>query len=168
MKTAETKLIEYMLLTSCFGNNHKLAKEYGTTEVTIGFQRNGRGKELVDFLSYDAKKDIFKCYEIKVSMSDFRSKAKKSWYGNYNYLAVTEELFRQMTVSEWKKELPDGVGMIVFNPDTLSNYSVIKAKKQEITVETKDVLKDSLLRTLFYQNTNNHDFYRNRTRQGMV
>ena len=159
MKTAETKLIEYMLLTSCFGNNHKLAKEYGTTEVTIGFQRDGYRKELVDFLSYNAKKDIFRCYEIKVSMSDFRSKAKKSWYGNYNYLAVTEDLYKEISLSDWKKELPNGVGMIVFNPDTLSSYSVIKATKQEIDTEIKNVLKNSLLRTLFYQNTIKHNFY---------
>ena len=159
MKTAETKLIEYMLFTSCFGNNHKLAKEYGTSEVTIGFQRNGHGKELVDFLSYDAKKDIFKCYEIKVSMSDFRSKAKKSWYGNYNYLAVTVDIYKEMSLSDWKKELPDGVSMIVINTDVLSSCSVIKAKKQEINEDVKNVLKDSLLRTLFYQNTINHDFY---------
>ena len=38
-------------------------------------------------------KDLFRCYEIKVTMQDFRSKAKKSWYGNYNYLVISSKLY---------------------------------------------------------------------------
>ena len=79
MKREETKIIEQTLYRNLFGNNPKLAKEYGTNEVTLGFSRDGRinnGKtEIVDFLSYDVRKDLFRCYEIKVTMSDFRSHA---------------------------------------------------------------------------------------------
>lgn len=85
MKREETKIIEQTLYRNLFGNNPKLAREYGTNEVTLGFSRDGRinnGKtEIVDFLSYDVRKDLFRCYEIKVTMSDFRSHAAKSWYG---------------------------------------------------------------------------------------
>lgn len=35
MKTEKTKNIEKILLNLCFGTNLKLAKEYGTNEVTI-------------------------------------------------------------------------------------------------------------------------------------
>lgn len=35
MKTEKTKNIEKILLNLCFGTNPKLAKEYGTNEVTI-------------------------------------------------------------------------------------------------------------------------------------
>lgn len=69
MKRSETIIIENALYQDLFGANPSLAKEYGTTEVTI--QRKKQKRELVDFMSYDAKKDIFRCYEIKVSMSDF-------------------------------------------------------------------------------------------------
>lgn len=81
MKRIETKRLEKALLLSCFGANPRLAKEYGTTEVTIDFQRNGNGRELVDFISYDAKKDLFRCYEIKVTMADFKSNAKNHGTG---------------------------------------------------------------------------------------
>lgn len=57
MKREETKIIEQTLYRNLFGNNPKLAREYGTNEVTLGFSRDGRinnGKtEIVDFLSYD-------------------------------------------------------------------------------------------------------------------
>ena len=152
MKTEQTLIIEKVLLSGCFGANPSLAIEYGTSEVTIGFQRNGNGKEIVDFLSYDAKKNIYRCYEIKVSMQDFRSKAKKSWYGNYNYLVLSSELFSEQTKSEWKKELPDGVGLIVVNTHTGEKNTVISPKRQNITPEISNELQTSLLRTLFYQN----------------
>lgn len=109
MKRIDTMIIEKVLLKSCFGSNPKLAKEYGTTEVTIDFQRNGNGRELVDFMSYDAKKDVFRCYEIKVTIEDWHSKAKKSWFGNYNYLVVSKDLYEKQDISKWKQELPDNV-----------------------------------------------------------
>lgn len=62
MKREETKIIEQTLYRNLFGNNPKLAREYGTNEVTLGFSRDGRinnGKtEIVDFLSYDVRKDF--------------------------------------------------------------------------------------------------------------
>lgn len=78
-KSKETKIIEQVLNDELYGSNPKLAKEYGTTEVTIAFPRNGKDREIVDFLSYNAKSEQFRCYEIKVSMQDLHSKAKKSW-----------------------------------------------------------------------------------------
>lgn len=44
MKTVETLKIEQVLHKFLFGSNPKLAKEYGTTEVTVGFQRDSHGK----------------------------------------------------------------------------------------------------------------------------
>lgn len=152
MKTEQTLIIEKVLLRGCFGANPSLAIEYGTSEVTIGFQRNGNGKEIVDFLSYDAKKNIYRCYEIKVSMQDFRSAAKKSWYGNYNYLVVSSELLAEQSKEKWKKDLPEGVGLIAVDIATEEKITILSPRRQAITAETEDVLKTSLLRTLFYQN----------------
>ena len=119
-----------MLLDGCFApNNPSLAKEYGIAEVTIGFQRDHKGHERVDFLSYDARNDIFKCYEIKVSMNDFKSDAKKSWYGNYNYLAITEELYNSKSIEWWKEQVPVHVGIIVFNTKMETKKSIKKAVK---------------------------------------
>ena len=152
-KRMETKIIERVLLEACFGSNPKLAKEYGASEVSIDFARNGVKKELVDFMSYDAKADIFRCYEIKVTMSDFRSKAKLSWYGNYNYLVLSAALYRHQSLEEWKKQIPEPVGIIVVDTDAFSpvKESVKKASMQKITQEQNDALKKSLIRTLFYE-----------------
>lgn len=152
MKRKETVIIEQVLLQGCFGSNPKLAKEYGTTEVTIDFQRNGNGKEKVDFISYNAKSNIFRCYEIKVTMEDLHSKAKKSWYGDYNYLVVSEELYGLQSLAEWRAELPFDVGLICVNTTTGDKETVLKSNKRNISDSTREMLKVSLIRTLFYQN----------------
>ena len=154
MKTAETLNIERMLLESCFApNNPKLAKDYGVAEVTVGFQRDRQGHERVDFLSYDARKDIFKCYEIKVSMNDFNSDAKLSWYGNYNYLVMPKGLYEEKEPSWWANEVESYVGIIIIGNDC--KKTVKKPKYVEISTEQKDMLKNSLIRSLFYQNNRN-------------
>lgn len=150
MKRVETLHIEAELLKGCFGSNPKLAKEYGTEEVTIDFQRNGNGREIVDFLSYDAKRDIFRCYEIKVTMADFKSKAKKSWYGNYNYLVISDDLYQQQSLDDWKQSIPNGVGIITVSNNGIRE-NVVRARYTGITAETNDMLKRSLIRSLFYK-----------------
>lgn len=152
MKTAETLKIEQVLHKSLFGFNPKLAKEYGATEVTVGFQRDAHGHEIVDFLSYDPKKDIFKCYEIKVTMADFHSDAAKSWHGNYNYLVLSRDLYLKQDIMEWISEIPAGVGIITINTDNGLKETVRRAVKRDIDADTKEMLKNSLIRTLFYQN----------------
>jgi hypothetical protein len=49
------------------------------------------GHGIVDFITVDTY-GIIRCYEIKVTLSDFNSKAKKTFVGDYNYFAVPEEL----------------------------------------------------------------------------
>lgn len=158
MKREETIAIEKVLHKSLFGTNPKLAKEYGTSEVDIGFQRDGKGKEFVDFISYNPKTNEFRCYEIKVTMQDFHSKAKKSWYGHYNYLVISEDLYNQQALDKWNAELPDGVGIIVVDIANGYKRSVKKAIKQFVSANELNMLKDSLLRTLFYQNQKK-DYY---------
>ena len=105
-------------------------------------------------MNYDPKNDIIRCYEIKVTMQDFYSKAKKSWYGNYNYLVLSEELYRMHSVEEWKEKIPKNIGIIVINTKTLRKYNVSHTTKVEIDENQKEMLKSSLIRTLFYQNQN--------------
>ena len=161
MKREETKIIEQTLYRNLFGNNPKLAREYGTNEVTLGFSRDGRinnGKtEIVDFLSSDVRKDLFRCYEIKVTMSDFRSHAAKSWYGNYNYLVLSNELYYQQSLYWWKDQIPVYVGIMVVNTASKSHFIAKRPVLREVSDERKRVLERSLLRTLFYQNTNNRN-----------
>ena len=155
MKRSETIIIESVLYQDLFGTNPSLAKEYGTTEITIQFLK--KKKELVDFMSYDARKDIFRCYEIKVSMNDFRSKAAKSWYGNYNYLVLSRDLYMQQSLENWKEPVPKHVGIIFVNVDAEYKHKKVVKRPEYIDVpkEEKELLKRSLIRTLFYQNDKN-------------
>lgn len=160
MKRVDTIVIEKVLQQSLFGSNPKLAKEYGTTEVTISHYGMTGGKEIVDFMSYDVDKDTFRCYEIKVTMQDFHSSAKKSWYGNYNYLVLSEELYKEKSLNWWISEIPTGVGIIIVNTATTEKRTVVNPKKKSIPDEYKTVLRNSLLRTLFYQNQNDNWYLR--------
>lgn len=147
-KSQATKDIEELLYIMV--KNKRL---YGCSEVTIGFYNNGHGNEIVDFCTMDSK-GIIKCYEIKVSMSDFKSKAKKSWYGHYNYLVVTKELYDKLTDDLINTYLPNFVGIMI--PDRWSDtgFSIVKrSKKQDISTDTEIMMKESLVRTLSYKVT---------------
>jgi post-segregation antitoxin (ccd killing protein) len=105
---------------------------FGCFEVTIGWF----GKERVDFITYDTK-GIWRCYEIKVSKSDFRSKAHNTFIGHYNYYVMPQELYEQV-----KDEIPHHIGVYV------NGSSVKRAKKQELDID-EQTLKDSLIRSLY-------------------
>lgn len=104
---------------------------FGCFEVTIGFN----GNERVDYMTYDTK-GIWRCYEIKVSKSDFNSKAKKSFVGHYNYYVMTSELYNNV-----KNEIPNHIGVYI------GDWCKKKPKKQELQVD-EQILKDSMIRSL--------------------
>lgn len=104
---------------------------FGCFEVTIGWF----GKERVDYMTYDTK-GVWRCYEIKISKSDFHSKNHNTFVGNYNYYVLTDELYKQV-----KDEILNGVGVYV-------GSSLIKrAKKKELQVD-KQILENSMIRSL--------------------
>mgnify|MGYP004702697005 CR=1 FL=1 len=101
-------------------------------EVTIGWF----GDERVDYLTYDTK-GIWRCYEIKVSVSDFHSKAKNTFIGHFNYYVIPRELYEKV-----RDEIPSHVGVYV------GGGCVKKAKRQVPKVD-EQTLKDSLIRSLY-------------------
>lgn len=145
MKREETLRLETAL--------YEYSKErhvYGCTEVTIGFFNNGHGDERVDFMTMDPK-GIIRCYEIKVSKQDLSSKAKKSFYGHYNYLVVTEDLYRQ--ISDWSDYISKDIGIIVWECPWLPLVIERKPKKCDIPAKTEIMLKESLIRSLYWKMT---------------
>lgn len=96
-------------------------------------------------------KGILRCYEIKVTFSDLKSPAKKSWYGHYNYLVITENLFSK--ISDWDAHIPKHVGILCGE----SLASKRKAVKQEIASETENMLKESMIRSLYWKMTKIED-----------
>lgn len=105
---------------------------FGVLECTIGWY----GKERVDMMSYDTK-GIWRCFEIKISKSDFHSKAHNTFIGNYNYYVMPKALYDDV-----KDEIPNHVGVWVDG-----NWCIKKAKKQELQVD-EQILKDSMIRSL--------------------
>lgn len=106
---------------------------FGCFEVTIGWW----GKERVDYITYDTK-GVWRCYEIKISKSDFYSKSKKTFVGHYNYFVLpTMELYEEV-----KEDIPTHVGVYV-------NHRLVKRpRRQELQVD-EQVLKNSMIRSLY-------------------
>jgi hypothetical protein len=105
---------------------------FGCFEVTIGWF----GRERVDFMTYDTN-GIWRCYEIKVTKSDFHSKSSKTFLGHYNYYVMPDELYEEV-----KGEIPSHIG--VHNGERcLKN-----AKKQELGID-EQILKNSMIRSLY-------------------
>lgn len=100
--------------------------------------------EICDFMQYDQSKDIFRCYEIKISKQDFHSKCKKTFVGNYNYYVMPKELYLEV-----KDEIPDYVGVL---DDRI--ICLKKPKKVDLKVQ-KEKLLISMLKSLDRENYKN-------------
>ena len=125
-KTEETLRLEKSIFRAT-----KKTGVFGCFEVTIGFF----GRERVDYMTYDTK-GIFRCYEIKTSVSDFHSKSKKTFCGHYNYYVLTREVYDKV-----KDEIPKHIGVFV------NGCFCRKPIKQKLDIPI-DVLKDSMIRSL--------------------
>lgn len=90
-------------------------------------------------------KGVIKCYELKVTLQDLKSDAKKSWYGHYNYLVVSRELYNK--VSDWYEYIPKHIGIIV--GECLESRR--KAQRCEVSAETEIMLKESMIRSMFWK-----------------
>lgn len=106
MKTELTKQVEKAIIRTSGATG---AGVYGCLEVTLG---DCYGHERVDYMTMDCK-DIFRCYEIKTSKSDFYSKAKKSFVGDYNYFVFDKQTYE--TVKNDIDMKYYGVGIYVYN-----------------------------------------------------
>ena len=114
------------------------------------------GLGIVDTLACRTKPDgtyEWRCYELKVSKSDFKSTAKISFIGNYNYYVMPKPLYDAV-----KNEIPNYIGAMVYLPfdnelesDALTKGSLTimkKASRQELLVE-EGQLMNSFLHSLF-------------------
>lgn len=142
------KRTETLEIESFLREDTRKDRIYGCEEVTIGFANQGLGHEIVDFMTMDSQ-GIIKCYEIKVTLQDLKSNAKKSWVGHYNYLVVTNELYDK--VQDFSKYIPNYVG-IIKSPGEINKLPVKKrAVKQKLDMQTELMLKESLVRTLYFK-----------------
>ena len=106
-KTDLTLKMEQMI----WALTHDRFTGYGCFEVDLG-------GEIVDYMTMDSK-GVARCYEIKVTKSDFRSKAALSFIGHYNYFVLPDDLYQKV-----RDEIPAHVGVYT------ENGNVKPAKRQ--------------------------------------
>ena len=149
-KTDLTKSIEHALWFKTTG------LLYGCREVKIGLDSNRHlltnREEYVDYMTISSSGEIT-CYEIKVSKSDFKSKAALSFEGHRNYMVLPNTLYDEIKDTDYfKKKLPYNVGVITFDStSSISQYSlktVKNCKKRELSIGTQTLLMESLMRSL--------------------
>lgn len=125
-------------------------REYGCEEITIGFKSDGKGDEIVDYMTMDST-DTFKCYEIKVTVADLKTDNAKSFYGDYNYLVISESLYSHNPVFD--NYIPPYAGILCGE----SLKVIRQAKKKKVSEETRQMLKSSLLRSVYWKYENNRN-----------
>ncbi|WP_143461484.1 hypothetical protein [Levilactobacillus enshiensis] len=104
MKTKLTLAMEATLYAYC-----REAGAFAVEEVTMPADAG-----IVDTLSYQelADKSIeWRCYELKVTKSDFHSKAKLSFVGHYNYFVLPLKLYQAVA-----DEIPAHIGVLIYRP----------------------------------------------------
>lgn len=84
--------------------------------------------ERVDLLTYETK-GIWRFYELKVSKSDFNSKCKLSWYGDFNYYILPYDLYPQVY-----DKIPKGIGVYIAS-DSGNFWCEVKPKKQKLQLD---------------------------------
>ena len=124
---------------------------YGCFEVKIGHPKARRflteKEEFVDYMTYSTDGTI-RCYEIKTSEEDAKSKAALSFLGHYNYLVMPAELYQAVKDESWLRTLSfnGAVGIIVCDDGKLE--TVKKPKKNTISLGVQTLLVESLTRSL--------------------
>lgn len=135
MKTSLTTQMEETL--------YSFIRENGAVVVEEVTMPDDHG--IVDTLSchMDNKQEFqWRCYELKVSKADFRSSAKLSFVGHYNYFVLPENLYPIV-----KKEIPPHIGVLVYHSYLSEDLGTPgffttekKPQKQELQVNEQELL----------------------------
>ena len=109
---------------------------------------------IVDTLScltkFDGSRE-WRCYELKVTKADFRSTAKLSFVGHYNYFVLPSTLYEDV-----KDKIPTDIGVLVYRPYALEEempasgtfFIAKKARKRELGV-AEEALTNRFMASLF-------------------
>lgn len=137
LKTLLTKEIEKALYYYCIElggfvvEEVALPGELGIVDTLACFSRQGERE--------------WRCYELKISKSDFYSAAKLSFVGHYNYFVLTAELYEKV-----KAAIPSEIGVLIYRPykeleETLpaeGTFMIAKRpKRQELQLTEAELLE---------------------------
>lgn len=140
MKTDETLRVEkaLVLYTRKIGT-------YGIKEVSLRKNAYESISERVDYVTID-NSSVIRCYEIKVTKSDFLSKANLSYWGDFNYLVVSAKLFEEIKVlDKYKQLLFLGVGVIVVSDQKMSTER--NPKKKQVSISQRVAVIESMAKS---------------------
>lgn len=141
MKTELTKELETTLYQYCYEQQAYVVEEVSMPD----------NKGIVDTLSYQQLTDgsvEWRCFELKVTKTDFHSKAKLSFIGNYNYFVLPQKLYQEVA-----EEIPSHIGVLIYRsfdkraldlaPQTLRAPGFLtvakKAQYQDLQVDEKQL-----------------------------
>ena len=142
-KTEKTVCIEKALYKFSKANGLGV---YGCFETSLG---KAYGDERVDYMTMNSN-DEFRCYEIKISKSDFLSKAKLSFCGDFNYLVIPESLLPEIKdLLQYLSLLWRGVGVLVYSPGTSPEIAIeVKPKRKKLSLSDRVNLMHCMVRSL--------------------
>ena len=83
----------------------------------------------------------WRCYEIKVSLADFRSKARLTFAGHYNYYVLPRFLYEKV-----KEEIPPHLGVLLYIP-------LEKPAEEEVAKGTLTIVKKASRQELLLDDT---------------
>ena len=155
-KTAITQRMESLLKAK----HHFDIGKFLVFEVQFGFHVHGKDKEYCDAVLYETNGTLT-CFELKATVSDFHSKAKKTLYGHKNYYVMPLEVYEKV-----KDEIPKSIGCMVLcdtcwffpkdeysasiriEPGIRELYCIKKCVRQECAKVTETTILWSLLRSM--------------------
>ena len=139
MKTKLTKKIEYLI----FKDTNKLGIS-GCREVKIGTHKTKSfltgEQEFVDYMTITSDGEI-DCYEIKSSMDDLKSSARRSFLGPSDW-------YEQVANERWFLEKLENhsIGIIVLKENDKLQL-LKKCKKKKLSIGTQTLLLESFARS---------------------
>ena len=127
---------------------------YGGFEIVMGKDTAGYGNEYVDFVTMNSDNE-FRCYEIKISKSDLYSKSQLSFYGDFNYLVVPENLTEE-AIKFVRERYGDKTGVLVYcvpkkeeGRVSIQPYFLLarRPKRQKIRIEQRIANMHNMIRS---------------------
>jgi len=144
MKTPLTIELESSLYHYCIEQGGIVVEE-----VTMP-EDHGIVDTLSCLMKFDGTRE-WRCYELKVTKADFRSTAKLSFVGHYNYFVLPKNLYEKV-----KSEIPPEIGVLVYRSYALEEEMPVpgtfiiakKAMRRELGV-AEEALTNRFMASLF-------------------
>lgn len=92
---------------------------------------------------YDDERILCTCFEIKITVADFKSSHGHNFFGNMNYYVVPEEIYQDI-----KSLVPEDIGILIYYHNSCSIRTKKKPTYQEMTEEQQKWLLLSVMKRL--------------------